>query len=785
MRPDIFPELRKLKSQVTDEHILAKRLAEFGLAIPPSEIPKLTETLFLAFGRYAGSTHYIPPLLLQVFAKILEGQSVSLVCDPWAGFGELLANVGEFSRAPKALAFTQGEAEFTIGKALVPEAEWKLGDPLVSLQSLKQKLDLVVSILPFGAKSNRSLTLTRKDGTPLELWDDLGNLIIAAATAQLSETGLGLFVIPPSFFFPRSILRKFPALGFGIEAALALPSGSFAPHTNIAAYLVAVRKREIPRMFVAQLSSDANTNSQIITNLREGKEGGTLDLGRLVDPFSFTGLHQIRMEERLDQVGKQFGTSAVPLGELATAITLGPRGDEAKFLQHQNEIFVPLIGSSDVIDSLTDLTMKPQNYAQVAIDPAHSNARFVARFLNSELGKEIRESNKSGTVIPKLNLRTLREIAIFIPDPQTQKAMLETEARIAAEQNTLLGLQNELGAFHRELWANPHALSNVNQRLGALSSRLSGSLKKHAAESLDQWFEALPFPLASILRAWQATPTQDFKAKHEHLLHFFEATAEFVSVILLSAFSPNEALFLPHKQKMLDGMKSQNLSFTRATFGTWKLVVEYLGKQTRQLLSAEKDAKDARTLCAEIFADPSLELPQALSRKELATILSTTNKMRNDWSGHGGVVGQEVAQLRNEQLLAEVEKLREVFAEVWSQSQLIHAIHCRPRRGLFENEVALLMGSNSEFLKETRPMGTWLDVERLYLFNKGSGQALKLLPLVQVGPSPKSAKNACYFFNRLERDGGARFISYHFIDEPDRSDKFDDAADTIRLLTEL
>ena len=94
------------------------------------------------------------------------------------------------------------------------------------------------------------------------------------------------------------------------------------------------------------------------------------------------------------------------------------------------------------------------------------------------------------------------------------------------------------------------------------------------------------------------------------------------------------------------------------------------------------------------------------------------------------------------------------------------------------------MGSNNEFLKETRAMATWLDVERLYLSKKDSGKALKLLPLIQVGPSPQSAKNACYFFSRLERDG-ARFISYHFTDKPELTGQFADATEAIKLLTEV
>ena len=78
-------------------------------------------------------------------------------------------------------------------------------------------------------------------------------------------------------------------------------------------------------------------------------------------------------------------------------------------------------------------------------------------------------------------------------------------------------------------------------------------------------------------------------------------------------------------------------------------------------------------------------------------------------------------------------------------------------------------------------MATWLDVELLYLSKKDSGKALKLLPLIQVGQSPQSAKNACYFFSRLERDG-ARFVSYHFTDTPELTGRFADATDAINLL---
>ena len=61
---------------------------------------------------------------------------------------------------------------------------------------------------------------------------------------------------------------------------------------------------------------------------------------------------------------------------------------------------------------------------------------------------------------------------------------------------------------------------------------------------------------------------------------------------------------------------------------------------------------------------------------------------------------------------------------------------------------------------------------------------LKLIPLIRVGSSPTSAKNACYFFSRLERDGGARFVSYHFTDKPELLEQFPDATDAIKFLTQ-
>ena len=789
MNKELWQKIDQLRSLPFSGH---EGLADFfrkeGIRFASKDLATWGQFLFARFGRSGGEVH-VPEWLAGVLCALAKEASPKIICDPWAGVGFLIEALREACQPERALAFTQNQAAFELGKVLVPEVGWQLGEPLHLLDSLTQPIDVFASILPMGARARHPLKGTLPSGEAVELTDDLGNLVMVAASMRLSPSGVGLFVVTPSLFFKQqSVFHRFSELGLGMEAALALPSGTFAPYTNISTYLVVVRRKPSTRMFVAQLSADTNTNLQVIANFRQGTEGGSLELGRFVEPAAFRGFDHLRASAAMTAAENRFGVQAsnlAELGDVKSGIKLGRPGDEFAFQPLENAIYIPMIGNSDVLESPGELTLKPQNYAQVVIDPSRSNARFVARFLNSEFGKELREQTKTG-FIPKLNKQTLRELRVFVPDLQTQRQMLELETRIMAEQNTVMALQNEIVELRRELWANPKSAPQVQERIDGLARRLTGGIKQHASESLDQWFETLPFPQASILRAWQATPSQDFKTKYEHLLHFFEGTAEFVSVILLSAFDSNGAVFAPHRHKLTETMQKQNLSFNRATFGTWKLVVEYLGKQTRDLLNENgkkpEDAKNDRALCADMFADPSLSLPDALSRKELAAIFSTTNKMRNDWGGHGGVVGQEEAELRNQLLLGEVQKLREVIAGTWAETQMIHALHCRPRRGVFENEVAVLMGSNNEFLKETRAMATWLDVERLYLSKKDSGKALKLLPLIQVGPSPQSAKNACYFFSRLERDG-ARFVSYHFTDKPELTGRFADATEAINLLT--
>jgi hypothetical protein len=777
-----YLELKKLRDRIRANeqdadllNALATSFRDLGISIPHGTIQSFVADLFRGFSD--SGEYFVPPTLLSVVHSLLEGRSAKVVCDPWAGLGVLALTAQEIVHAAKTIACVLNPHVFALGRILAPGLQWHFGNPLIFLDTLSEPLDVVVSVPPFGLRA-RDVPSGVVYGP-----GDFAQTLLTSASRRLSPDGIGLFVVAPSFFSFASnfILRELAGLGLSVEAALTMPAGSFAPFTNLTTYLIVIRKQRLTQMFVAQLSQDTKTNDQILKNLQEKRADGAVELGRFVSPEEFRGFNYLRLTEQLQQAEKRLHVPGVHLGELAKEIRLGRPGNDFAFPQSDNAIYIPLIGISDVVDSPEAMTLKLHNYAQVLIDSTRSDARFVARFLNSELGRSIREANKAGTTIPKLNKTGLRELTVFIPDLDTQRVILEVETRLTASQNTVLGLQNDLATLRRALWNNPQQVADLDSRLRALNERLAKGPGPHVVVTVDQWIETLPFPLASILRAWQATPTNDFKTKYEHLLRFFEATAEFLSIIFLSAFASKPALFTAHKEKLTEAWKKQHLSLERATFGTWKVVVEYFSKQTRELLSGDSEK---RVICTELFADPTHALPMMLARTELATVLSLSNKWRNDWSGHGAVVGDAEAQLRNERLLGELQKLRELMADTWRDMQLVRALYCRPRGGGFDNEVAVMVGSNSEFLKESRRMSAWLDVERLYLASQDSSRALLLLPLMQVGPSPASAKNACYFYSRIEKDG-ARFVSYHFVDQPELKDQSDNTSAAIRLLSEV
>jgi hypothetical protein len=93
------------------------------------------------------------------------------------------------------------------------------------------------------------------------------------------------------------------------------------------------------------------------------------------------------------------------------------------------------------------------------------------------------------------------------------------------------------------------------------------------------------------------------------------------------------------------------------------------------------------------------------------------------------------------------------------------------------------MGPRVPFEVVERRTSIPLETGALYLLPKYEARALRLIPFIKIMPSPKTAQNACYFYNRQQKDKKLRFVSYHFEQEAEVIDDFADTREAIRLIS--
>src|SRR5882724_3058159 len=346
-------DLRKLIEQHyasghADAKSILELLANNNVHFSPEDLRDLRNLLAHGWGR-TEPVPRIPDWLREVFTVLARLHSPHSICDPWAGMAFLIETIRAATGAQRSYALSSNETDARIGRALTPGTDWKFFRPTELLNSIPGDVDLFASMLPFGAKADHPFTIAH-DGREIEIRSDIGGQVLVAASLKLSSSGIGLLVVPPMFFVSElSVRGQLNSLGLGVNAALALPPGTFAPYTNIGGYLVIIRPQLVAKTFVAQLSNDLKTNSQILENYSNAIAGGTLELGRFVESGSFRGLDEIRAKEKFAEAQLKFRAAAIRLEALAKQITLGRPG--RNFNAIENSIYIPILGVSGVVTS--------------------------------------------------------------------------------------------------------------------------------------------------------------------------------------------------------------------------------------------------------------------------------------------------------------------------------------------------------------------------------------------------------------------------------------------------
>ena len=229
-------------------------------------------------------------------------------------------------------------------------------------------------------------------------------------------------------------------------------------------------------------------------------------------------------------------------------INLANRKKEEGFDDKPNSVYLPLLGRSPAVSLLSDLQIKPQNYAQIVLDTNKAKSSYVTQFFNTNLGLKIRESSCSG-FIPKLNKMGLSNLTVCLPD-------LETQTKTIQVNSVITDLSTQLEAYQRRLWNQPGNAKEIEKAIKTLGRE----------NDYEQWIESLPFPIASILRAYYSD--NNIEHKIEHLFHFFEGLSEFTCILMLSAFAFDNSLYKDISKEWTEKDPRNKEKYFNATFGT-------------------------------------------------------------------------------------------------------------------------------------------------------------------------------------------------------------------------
>lgn len=450
--------------------------------------------------------------------------------------------------------------------------------------------------------------------------------------------------------------------------------------------------------------------------------------------MEFKSFNALKSEKEMQDLVKRISYPPIFLTDISKSINTlkAKNADEVEHLA--NSIYLPRVGNSPVVASLSELKIKPKNYYQIQLDETKANAIYVANYFNTPVGKKLRESLEVGAVIPQISKSQLSRCVFFLPDLSTQAEIIEVDSKI--QQFTF-----RLDELKRNLWKQPKSYKSITKELKTINQE----------EKLENWIDKLPFPISSIL--WRYYATKDNSKKIEHLFHFFEAFSEFLSMLMLSALVQDNEFYKSESHKWIDKDEKFQNWYLRATFGNWNILTSRLSKAIREYLSDI----DKKEYCKNLFGNPTEAFLSMITSKGIVNVLIEVADLRNKWKGHGGITSEEENNHRVLTLEQQLNEFRKHIADAFEDTRMFSPTTSSFEDGIFTFNAKELIGARTPFNEVTIKSLIPLDRKKLYLCNSEQTKPLELLPFIKF----VEVSDAIYFYTSIESKD-VRWISYHF-----------------------
>lgn len=664
-----------------------------------------------------------PTYVFKFIEELIKTESNNSILDPWLTISSPLLYIQSDNLNGTCI----NQTEFETIKILFKDKSqnFKLGNTLIELSQTNEKFDLVLSFPPFGMR------MQSINGTKSSF--DFATTLLLKCSEKIKNDGKLIFLVSNSFLMDDRGKAAIVKEGLFIEAVFTLPDRAFAPTLGIASSLILVSKKVKEKTFVAEISQDITANKTTLQNFKNQREGKAIQLGCFVDIIEFKSLKALVSEKEMQELVKRVGYPPILLNDIAISIN-ALKEDNSEDVEHlANSIYLPKVGNSPVVASLSELKIKPRNYYQIQLDETKANSIYVANYFNTPVGKKLRGSLEVGAV-SQISKSQLTKCIFYLPDLTTQAELIEVDSKIQQ-------FSFRLDELKRNLWKQPKSYKSIVKELKTINQE----------EKLENWIDKLPFPISSIL--WRCYATKDNSRKIEHLFHFFEAFSEFLSMLILSALVQDKEFYKEESHKWIGKDEKFQNWYLRATFGNWNNLTSSLSKAIRAYL-AESDKKD---YCKNLFGNPSEAFLSMITSKGIVNVLLDVANLRNKWKGHGGITSEEENKQRVLTLEQQLNEFRKYIADAFEDTRMLSPTTSIFEDGIYTYNAKELIGARTPFNEISIKSLIPLDRKKLYLSNSQQTKPLQLLPFIKF----IEASDAIYFYTSIESKD-VRWVSYHF-----------------------
>ena len=464
------------------------------------------------------------------------------------------------------------------------------------------------------------------------------------------------------------------------------------------------------------------------------------------------------LRDDASELSKGLAANGWPALRLSGLIESAPSAIESGALDEADDgsLFVPTTRSGLASAGLPDPSSSGRVLA-VEVDRGRIDPRFLAAWMNSELGRTSRlraiDASSSGSYVkalrsePKALMRWADEVIVPVPPMAVQDRLATADARLAS-------FQDELHSHREGIWSDPDE-----------SEAAVGKFAKLFDDSIAGWLAELPFPVASAL--WTAETARTPGDRLEAYFHAWEALVAFHASALLSACRSDPGSSAEVESSIRKTLDEHGIGISRASFGTWNVIIEQTSKALRRALDGDADeVARVRSAFSEL-GEPTIARLIAI---DATSKFKAVVDKRNRWRGHNGHVPDERREEHIAELVADLRDLRRIVGDAWSQIPLVRAGSSKRGRTEYTQVVEIAMGTGSPFRTEEFRVADAMHDGELYLVRDGSRSPLKLVNFVQLRSAPSDAHYTSYFYNRTEGTS-VRMVSYQYGPESEAVDE--------------